>query len=229
MEYFDYFMHYIGCPALIIALIYTNSNTMLNQLCFISFALYAVNLLMALIFFVVPLNRATNVALMFPTSTDDDINGMMNDFLTISISERMTYAVSDYQSAIIAQASYQGEINAMVYNNAWSASYNHSVGYINLLVHFIALLVVMTTSSSSKLLGVLLCYFFTWIIWRALKGKFRKCMCCVDFACGLFLCVFTTCSPFEQTIAKRVQNVNTTMAKSLDHITGKYNFLTYFF
>eukprot|EP01035_Chromulina_nebulosa_P065657 gene65657-89825_t len=77
------------------------------------FTLHLSTLLCAFIFFVVPLDRAKNLALLVPTKSTENISGMINEFIKITAAQTSAYALTNFQAAIFAQASMAVEIEMM--------------------------------------------------------------------------------------------------------------------
>ena len=218
VERFDYCMHYIGCPAIIILLICSHSTTAWIVASTL-FCLHLLTLLWTFTFFVVPLDRAKNMGLAVPTKSKDSINNLMNDFITITASQTSAYALTDFQAAIFAQASVGVEIKMMVYNNWWSVWYNHLAGHGNVFIHILPFLLMTTSTSSSVLISTAIFSYLVWyILWRALLYTTSEPLCW-DWLC-FCLCLFTICAPSQKTILDRVQTGKAQPAIPLTYISG---------
>ena len=218
IEHFDFCMHYVGCPALIVLLICSQSAGAWGVAIFF-FTLHLATLVWAFIFFVVPLDRAKNLALMVPTKSSENINNFMNEFIKITASQTSAYALTDFQAAIFAKASIDVEINMMVYNNKWSLEYNHLAGYWNVFIHIMPFLLMTSGGSFGVLFGLAVAgYICGYLTWRVLKFTSFEPLCW-DWLC-FYLCLLTICAPVENTILDRIQSGHAQSATSLTYIRG---------
>eukprot|EP01036_Dinobryon_divergens_P034076 gene34076-44029_t len=150
-EKFDFCMHYLALPMLIVA-VNLHSDIFWDAVA-ILFGIHFVNIVAAFMFFAMPIQNAKAIALIFATKDGDNIGDLMNNFITITASQRSTYVATDEQSAIFLQAQVSGQIEIMLYNQIWSANYNYMVGYLNCFVPFITILVAFGSASVSILIA----------------------------------------------------------------------------
>ena len=228
MEKFDFFMHYLGCFVFISLLTGVNKFSLVLRAFFaIPVILHHLNLFAVMAFFAIPLNRAKNLALIAPTQSEESINGRMNEFVTITATQSDTYAMTDFQKAVIAQASKSGTIKLMLYNKAWSAKYVHPGGRLNAFIHFIPFLVAV--SAPRNIGGIVAAYFVYLFSWYVILYCSKSVPACFDFLfCPLF-CLFAGCTPSEEAILARVQEGSSNEAITLDHIeVGSCGCVKYF-
>eukprot|EP01038_Epipyxis_sp_PR26KG_P014996 gene14996-20173_t len=232
-EKFDFFMHYVGCFVLIIILLSISPITEPTKPTFVVwivacvlYLLHFLNLVSTIAFFWVPLHRAKNVALLVQLK---DMSGFthMNEFIKIEVSHTSTYAITDFQAAIIAQANTSGSIQLMVYGKKWSAHYNHFIGILNAFIHFIPFIIVLIDPHNVG--GVVGCYigwYITWSVMLFYSIKFHP--QCFDVVLFWFFCVLLCCAPGQKDILDRVQSGKTKSAELLTYMRPACSAMEYF-
>ena len=217
MERFDFIMHYLGCFVFISLLTGINKFSLAERVFFaIPVILHHLNLLVVMVFFAIPLNRAKNLALVAPTQSTDPINGSMNEFVTITATQTDTYAMTDFQKAVVAQASKSGTIKLMLYNKSWSAKYVHPAGRLNAFIHLLPFLIAVTAPRDIG--GIVAAYFLYLFIWYVIMYCSKSVPACFDFLFCPLACLFAGCTPSEDAILARVQEGSAKEAIDLEHI-----------
>ena len=219
MEKYDFVMHYLGNFVFIALLTGVNRFSFFMRVLFaIPVILHHVILLVTIAFFAIPLNRAKNLALIAPTNNRSNIPGsaLINDFVTITATESTTYALTDFQRAIVAQASVSGSITVMLYNKIWSAKYVHPGGRLNVFMHVIPFLIAVTSPRS--ITSLVLAYIIYIIIWYVICYCSKGSPGCFDFLFCPLYCLFACCTPSEKSILARVQDGSTKDAIKLSYI-----------
>lgn len=154
-EYFDFLMHYLGCPVI---LIYLASTRRIKQLtlivCLGAIFMHYLNMLLIMVVFAVPLSAISRMALFFPVDTDANISGnSCNTFLTITSREELRYQCSDEQRSIFFFAAAKGQIHFMIHNNRWTKQTSKSC-YLNAFSHIVPLvLVILLIFFKSNIVG----------------------------------------------------------------------------
>lgn len=173
-ETFDYYMHYLVCPFVMLILasyhdqmssISTGKSTVVWVCCILIISLHYIHMFGMIFLILLPMRRAFDVALMVPTNGYQAFDGCTNTFINFTSVESIGYAVNDDQSNVIVLAlQRESKVTAMVYNRAWIKKFSSFSSYLICYSHLLALLLyIFTFNESFILIGYLIIFVVYWL------------------------------------------------------------------